>query len=1233
MKKILGLDLGVASIGWALINVENDIPSEILGMGSRIIPLSTDDANEFSTGNAISKNQKRTERRTQRKGYDRYQLRRKTLTGFLRKFNMTPTEELVKLDVLGLWGLRAKAVNEPISLIELGRILYHLNQKRGYKSAKSDDADDKKQRDYVANVRNRHTIIKGLGLTIGQYFYDQLQKDKHYRTKEQVFPRAAYIEEFEAIWDFQAIHHPVILTEENKKIVRDEIIYYQRDLRSCKHLVSLCEFEMRAYKNKDGKTVYDGPKVAPRSSPLFQVCKIWESLNNLVLKNRRGQEFEFTLEHKQALFSHLDNNEKLTINDLYKTLGISKADGWWGGKAIGRGLQGNTTKMQISKALAEIVDYRHHLQFNLKTIDTKLVDTETGEVVQQISPDFEKEPLYRLWHTIYSIHDKDELARVLFNNFCIEEPEVVDALYKIDFAKAGFGNKSAKAIRRILPFLQNGLMYSEACSAAGFRHSESLTVAENMARELLSRLPQIKKNELKQPIVEKILNQMINLVNAVIDQYGTIDEIRVELARELKQSKDERNATDKNMRLREKENDSYAKRISQEYGLAASRSRIQKFRMWEESRQKCFYCGQTVNVQEFLKGFEVEREHIIPKSLFFDDSFSNKVCACRKCNSEKGQQTAFDYMKSKAENEFESYLTRIEEYYKNGDISKTKKERLLTPKEKIPTDFIDRQLRETQYIARKAKAILVQVARNVWATSGSVTDFIRHTWGWDQILHDLQIDKYRLNGQTEMVEFVHKNQKHNEERITGWSKRLDHRHHAIDALVVACTRQGFIQRLNNLNTERDAIRQGQEKQSEEHKEKSSSLEKWLGDQPHFSKEHVQDKVAEILVSFKPGKKAASIGKRVKYIKGKKVVMQEGIIVPRGALHEEGLYGSIKRYLKDTKNNKVLLDAQIVKKYNIGVGSQGFLFSGKETVEIKRKTDERTGMKSISVEDKIQKVLDCIVDKRVRDVVLERLNQGFETGKTYKDDAKKALSNFKDLGNFPIYLDENKSIPIKSVRCLTGLSAIEAIRYNEKKEAIGFVKPGNNHHIAFYKDKEGNKQVHVVTFWHAVERKKYGIPVFITNPPLVWDIIQEKEFPESFLKSLPNVDWTFINSLQQNEMFILGMPDEELENDLKIQEYNRLSEHMYCIQNISVNSKGKIVQPVIRICHHIETQFDISKSNRPDKRFFNIQSIDAWEKLNPVKVAVNCLGQVTRINNKPIHQQTPKDEISPAQIQL
>ena len=136
---------------------------------------------------------------------------------------------------------------------------------------------------------------------------------------------------------------------------------------------------------------------------------------------------------------------------------------------------------------------------------------------------------------------------------------------------------------------------------------------------------------------------MINVVNAIIVQYGTIDEIRVELARELKQSKDERNESFKRNNKSQKENEDISKRIA-EYGIRSSRNRIQKYKMWNEAEQKCFYCGQPVNVEKFLAGTDIEIEHIIPKSLYFDDSFSNKVCSCQKCNHEKNNRTAYDYM-------------------------------------------------------------------------------------------------------------------------------------------------------------------------------------------------------------------------------------------------------------------------------------------------------------------------------------------------------------------------------------------------------------------------------------------------------------------------------------------------------------------------------------------------------------------------------------------------------------
>jgi len=235
MKKILGLDLGVSSIGWAIVEEEE---KQILGMGSRIIPLSTDDKDEFSKGNAISKNQKRTLRRTQRKGYDRYQLRRQNLIALLKQYNMLPDSNLIKLSKIELWKIRSDATINKLSLQEIGRVLLHLNQKRGYKSSRSEANLDKKDTEYVAVVKSRYEKLKESGLSIGKKFYNELINNEYYRIKEQVFPREAYIEEFNLILRNQQKFYPEILTDDLIKKIRDEVIYYQRKLKSQKGLVS-----------------------------------------------------------------------------------------------------------------------------------------------------------------------------------------------------------------------------------------------------------------------------------------------------------------------------------------------------------------------------------------------------------------------------------------------------------------------------------------------------------------------------------------------------------------------------------------------------------------------------------------------------------------------------------------------------------------------------------------------------------------------------------------------------------------------------------------------------------------------------------------------------------------------------------------------------------------------------------------------------------------------------------
>ncbi|MBQ9146401.1 MAG: type II CRISPR RNA-guided endonuclease Cas9 [Rikenellaceae bacterium] len=1161
MKRVLGLDLGSASIGWAVVEEHsNEIVSEvkdlykdkIVAIGSRIIPLSTDESTQFSKGQALTKNAERTARRTQRKGYDRYQLRRGLLLEKLSQLGMYNGTTL-KLSKLDLWGLRAKAVSEPISLLELGRVLCHINQKRGYRTAKS-DFGDKKQGEYVQKVVGRYREIHEQRVTIGQFMFDGLKADPTYRCKDRVFPRDAYVEEYDAIMAYQKQFYADVLTDEVIAHIRNYIIFHQRPLKSCKHLVGRCELE-RCDVKVGNQVRNQGPKVAPRSSPLFQVCKIWESINNLNIKNKVNDSLYITNEQKHAIFNFMNANEKLKATDLKSILGI-KSKEWQFGKAVGTGLQGNTTYCAIAKALDECDKKEELLKFELSITNGNLVNTETGEITKIISSSFEQEPLYQLWHVLYSITNIEELKTVLKNKFAITEDATIDALCKIDFVKAGYSNKSSRAIRKILPYLQEGKQYYDAKLAAGYNDTP-LTLAQNEARELAEKLTPIPKGELRQPVVEKILNQLVNLVNALMAEYGRFDEIRVELARELKQSREEREAATKAIGKSQKENESIAKRIADEYGLTPTRSRIQKYKMWQETESICIYCGSTVNVKEFLLGSGVEIEHIIPRSVIFDDSFSNKVCACRKCNKEKDNRTAYDFMKSRGEGEMNAYIDRVNDLAERKKISNTKRNKLLMKADDLPKDFIERQLRESQYIAKKAKEMLQSVCRNVYSTSGSITDFIRHIWGWDEVLHSLNFERYQAAGLTKMMEREVNGKKVEVERIADWSKRMDHRHHAVDALTIACTKQGYIQRINNLNSLKEVSFQSFDSvdQGDVTRHRLTKLERYIQMQPHFSTAEVAKAVDGIAVSFKSGKRVASVGKRYIRKGGKRVCVQRGIIIPRGALSEESVYGRIR----NSETGKL----DYVIKYKVG---------------------------SITIKD-----VEFVVDKRIREILRKRLEQ-------YGGKPEKAFAE-------PIF--DHQGSEIRSVRCYTGLNSTVPLRYNDKGESIAFVKPGNNHHVAIYEDEQGKLQEHIVTFWHAVERKKYGVPTIITKPAEVWDSITPK-MPESFQEQLPkSATWQFKFSMQQNEMFILGMDEELYQDAMRHKDYALLSKYLYRVQ--------KLAQNYYVFRHHLETTVDDKYNGVKNealsismKKMIRVQSLKSLTENNPHKVHISVTGKISEI---------------------
>jgi CRISPR-associated endonuclease Csn1 len=293
--------------------------------------------------------------------------------------------------------------------------------------------------------------------------YESLKADDAFRCKDRTYPRLAYVEEYDVIMACQKVFYPDVLTSERIAYIRDYIIFHQRPLKSCKHLVGHCQLESV---DSDGNPRKYAPKVASRTSPLFQTCKIWESINNLKINNKFNDTLHITLDQKQKIYDYLRVNEKLLAKELAKILGVKPTE-WFCGKAIGRGLQGDTTYVAIKKALGNHPESAKLLRFDIRYSDGNRVNTDTGEMTKVVDASFEQEPLYQLWHVLYSISDIEELSRLLKCKFGINDENVIQALCQIDFVKAGYGNKSSRAMRKILPYLQDGMQYYDAKVAAG----------------------------------------------------------------------------------------------------------------------------------------------------------------------------------------------------------------------------------------------------------------------------------------------------------------------------------------------------------------------------------------------------------------------------------------------------------------------------------------------------------------------------------------------------------------------------------------------------------------------------------------------------------------------------------------------------------------------------------------------------------------------------------------------
>jgi CRISPR-associated endonuclease Csn1 len=1217
MKITFGFDIGVASIGWAAIGEKEDGKDrEILDCGVRVVPLATDEVDEFRKGGSVPTNVARRQARGARRGLQRFRLRRSALIRALDQLGMKPDDRLYRhLPPAELFSLRDRAIQEPLSLPEIGRTFLHLNLRRGFRSSRKTETD-KKESEYKEEIKQREAELALRQQTIGQRFADGLRNNPNYRVRQQIFNRSSYMDEFDQIWKFQSAVHPEVMTESARKRLRDRVIYMQRPLKSAKGLVGECALEWNYALDKQtrqpillggGRKKIVRPKCAPKSSPLAQECKLWESIHNIRITDERGNNYPLTDEHKRQIFEILQQEEKdLSASRLLKdVLKISTRAYRVDNLVDKKGLEGNKTRAQILSAFKKTGDNRPDLLVFNPAVETVEWDNPAdGTRISrlQLRGDFDKQPLYELWHLIYATQEESDLIRILQERYQFT-PEQAQELAALDFTAAGYARKSHRAMRRLLPHYRNGLDYTRACEAAGYNHSNSITKAENMGRTLLSRLDVIPKNSLRNPVVEKILNQLVHVVNELLTIYGNPDEICVELARELRQSASERQEVTKQNFRREKEHKQHRIAIAEQLGKhpdSVTKNQIEKWKLGLETDWQSPYTGKRIDMATFLLGEQVDIEHIIPRVRRFDDSFGNKTICESRINQEKGDMTAHDFMKAQRSagiQPYEDYLRMVKSLLDDRKISKTKYRNLMMTAEDVAADkdFLARQLRETQYITSTARTMLMEITRTVRTTSGGITDFLRHQWGWDEVIHDSRLDQFRQIGLTK--EILIRNGTKKKEVIVDWNKRKDHRHHAVDALVTACTTQAHVQRLNNLNQTLEG-KEGIERRNE--LRQTGGRDKYLAGPAPFRTSTVSEAMANVLVSYKQSNKVATRSRNNPKgsKKGKQVTL-----TPRGALHKETIYGKIKRYaekptLLNSKfkpewiekiahdHQKVLVQARLeefggdVKKAFKDLEKNPIFHGINGEKQLKAVTlweEWYVAREAIGTSTSPKKV-SLIVDGAVKIKIQDRLNDA-------GGDTKKAFSN---MATDPIYTNTS---PVRSARILN--PAEQMIKLPR-----GYAKSDGNHHIAIYRDVDGKKHEHVVSYWDAFNRMQVGLPAIIKDVAKAYEHVEQYggEIPDNLV--LPeNPDWQFVISLAINDMFIFGFDPGKTDFTNPV--------------NRKIISKGlfkvrKLTSGNYWFLHHLETEIledvDSKKANRCKQ--CSISSLSG-----AVKVKVNRTGKI------------------------
>lgn len=1065
-------------------------------------------------------------------------------------------------------------------------------------------------------------IIGNLIRTIERKFYKEeltliLEKQKTFHTELQ--DQNLYTECLELLYEHNDAHRSNNANRDFTYLFVNDIIFYQRPLKSKKSLISNCPYEENIDKiSKEHHPI----KCIAKSHPLFQEFRLLQFLQNIRIYLKEGindkgkfatdidvtRQFLRTIEDYQNLFEWLNDRKEIDQKEFLKYPGF--------------GLKKEADKYRWNY----VEDKKYPCNETRALITSRLNKA-------QVSLDFlSKENEEALWHILYSVEDKIEIEKALttFANRHSLPTSFVEQFIKFPPFKKDYGSYSAKAIKKLLSIMRFGKWWSMdaiddktktridkiitgeydekianrvrehaialgkindfqflplwlACYIIYNRHSEAKDFTKwKKPEDINTYLASFKQHSLRNPIVEQVITETLRTVRDIWSQCGTIDEIHLELGREMKNPADkrkritERNIENENTNLRIKsmllefKNPEYdiegvrpyspmqqdILKIYEEYALnnlekddqnydfiskiaklaQPTTSEIKKYKLWLEQKYRSPYTGEIIPLGKlFTEAYQIE--HVIPQSRYFDDSFSNKVICEAAVNQLKSSMLGHEFISKHAEEiitigvkqvkifSVQAYEDFIKEHYSGNKMKK-----LLM--DEIPDQFIERQMNDSRYISREIQRLLSNIVReddekeatskNLIPCTGGITDRLKKEWGVNDVWNRIILPRFqRLNEITGNPVFTTTNTSGEEipsmplELQKGFNKkRIDHRHHAMDAIVIACATRDHVNLLNNEaalsknNSNRHALsrklrryetititRNGQLKEIEVAKEFFKPWDSFTQD--------VHTTLDNIIVSFKQNLRV--INKTVNHYQhyndeGKKVTFKQekgDSWAIRKSMHKDTVFAEVNlRKIKEVSLKAALENPSRIVKQDLKKQVKILLAQGYDAKKITKYLEDNKDIwndinpkkihvyyftketndryfarrKAIDTSFDRKKIEESITDTGIQKIMLRHLEQNDNNPeKAFSPDGIDEMN-----ANIQMLNNGKKHQPISKVRVYEKADKFAIGQTGNKCKKYVEAAKGTNLFFAVYANTEGKRSFATIPLNVVIDRQKQGL---------------------------------------------------------------------------------------------------------------------------------------------------------------